>query len=434
MTPRTLSWVSIFRLGLVQMCLGAIVVLMTSTLNRLMVVELALPAVLPGLLVGFHYGVQITRPNWGFLSDTGGNRTRWVIAGMGMLAAGAMLAAVAIPVLEATLWPGVALSFLAYGIIGMGVGASGTSLLALLATATAEARRPAAASITWLMMIFGIALTAIMVGQILDPYSHGRLLQIVAGVTAGAFALTCLAIWGIERGVGAIAEPTREKLLFRHGLAEIWAEREARLFTIFVFLSMTAYFMQELIMEPFAGLVFAMTPGQTTTLSGAQNGGVFLGMVLVGVAATGLRIGCLRSWVVAGCIGSAASLAGIAAIGNSGAHGLLMPAVVGLGFFNGMFAVAAIGAMMALAGKGRSRREGTRMGLWGAAQAIAAGFGGLVGAGLADLMRRGLGGDAAAFGTVFTIEALLFLAAAVMALRIMEGRGPASRMGVVAGE
>jgi BCD family chlorophyll transporter-like MFS transporter len=59
----------------------------------------------------------------------------------------------------------------------------------------------------------------------------------------------------------------------------------------------------------------------------------------------------------------------------------LMPAVVALGFFNGMFAVAAIGSMMALAGEGRGRREGTRMGLWGAAQAIAAGFGGLVGAG-----------------------------------------------------
>ena len=63
----TLSWVQIVRLGLVQMCLGAIVVLTTSTLNRLMVVELALPAVLPGLLVALHYGIQITRPNWGFL-------------------------------------------------------------------------------------------------------------------------------------------------------------------------------------------------------------------------------------------------------------------------------------------------------------------------------------------------------------------------------
>ena len=66
-----LSWFSIVRLGLVQMCLGAIVVLTTSTLNRLMVVELALPALLPGLLVALHYGMQITRPNWGFRSRHG---------------------------------------------------------------------------------------------------------------------------------------------------------------------------------------------------------------------------------------------------------------------------------------------------------------------------------------------------------------------------
>jgi BCD family chlorophyll transporter-like MFS transporter len=65
----TLSWLSIVRLGLVQMALGAIVVLTTSTLNRLMVVELALPAVVPGLLVALHYGIQITRPAWGFASD-----------------------------------------------------------------------------------------------------------------------------------------------------------------------------------------------------------------------------------------------------------------------------------------------------------------------------------------------------------------------------
>ena len=58
-----LTWVQIFRLGAVQMCLGAIVVLMTSTLNRLMAVELALPVVVPGFLVALHYGVQISRPS-----------------------------------------------------------------------------------------------------------------------------------------------------------------------------------------------------------------------------------------------------------------------------------------------------------------------------------------------------------------------------------
>ena len=105
------------------------------------------------------------------------------------------------------------------------------------------------------------------------------------------------------------------------------------MFTIFVFLSMTAYFMQELILEPYSGLVFGFTPGQSTSLSGAQNGGVFLGMVLVGIAGTALRIGTLRQWVVAGCIGSAGALALISALGQIGPSAPLVPAVVLMGFF-----------------------------------------------------------------------------------------------------
>jgi MFS transporter, BCD family, chlorophyll transporter len=428
----SLSWFGIFRLGLVQLCLGSIVVLMTSTLNRLMIVELALPAVLPGLLVALHYGIQITRPNWGFLSDTGGHRTRWIIGGMAVLALGAYLAALSIPVLEHRFLAGLALAMVAYALIGLGVGASGTSLLALLATTTAPRHRPAAATITWLMMIFGIAMTATVVGQFLDPYSHARMLEIVAIVTGAALALTCLAVWGIERGL--IARPQPDPMPYRQGIAEIWHEPAARRFTVFVFLSMTAYFMQELILEPFAGLVFAFTPGQTTSMSGAQNGGVFLGMLAVGILATGFRLGSLRAWVVGGCLGSGGALATIAAIGIAGPATALVPAVMALGFFNGMFAVAAIGSMMALAGQGRQGREGTRMGLWGAAQAIAAGFGGLAGAALVDVMRRSLASDASAFGTVFLIEAALFLAAAAMAMRVMERRDTAARAAMIAGE
>ena len=416
----TLSWLQIFRMGLVQMCLGAVVVLTTSTLNRLMVVELALPAVLPGLLVALHYGIQITRPNWGYLSDTSGHRTRWIIGGMAVLASGGYLAALAVVIMESQFGLGLGLSILAYALIGLGVGASGTSLLALLATATAPRRRAAAATITWLMMIGGIAVTATTVGAFLDPYTPALLLEIVGVVALGAVVLTALAIHGIEARVGAQPARADAPLRFREGLAEIWAEREARLFTIFVFLSMTAYFMQELILEPYAGLVFHFTPGQSTQLSGAQNGGVFLGMLTVGVAATGLRLGSIRHWVVGGCLGSASALAAIALLGASDAAAAFVPIVVVLGFFNGMFAVGAIGAMMALAGQGREAREGTRMGLWGAAQAMAAGFGGLMGAASVDVMRLLSDTDATAFGTVFFFEAGLFVLSALMALRVID--------------
>jgi len=390
-----------------------------------MVVELSLPAILPGLLVGLHYGIQLTRPHWGFYSDTGGHRTRWIIGGMLALALGAFMAACALPIFPQSFAMGLAVSIVAYTLIGLGVGASGTSLLALLATTTAPHRRAAAATITWLMMIFGIAATAGTVGQFIDPYSPTLLIKIVGIVVSIATLVTCIAVWRIERTLIAIREP--DPTPFREGLKEVWSERKARNFTIFVFLSMTAYFMQELILEPYAGLVFGFTPGQSTSLSGAQNGGVFLGMLSVGILATGLKIGALRNWVMTGCVGSALALILITFLGPIGPSAPLVPAVVLLGFFNGMFAVAAIGSMMALAAQGATRREGTRMGLWGAAQAIAAGFGGLVGAGLVDVLRLSMS-DPQAFGIVFIAEAALFIAAATMAAKIMDRRMPSATL------
>jgi BCD family chlorophyll transporter-like MFS transporter len=411
-----LSWVSILRLGLAQMSLGAVIVLMTSTLNRVMVVELALPALVPGLLVGLHYAMQLSRPGWGHWSDLSRRRTPWIIGGMAVLALGGFLAALGVAIGATMPVPGLVLSVLAYALIGIGAGASGTSVLAFLAAATAPRRRAAAATIIWLMMIFGIAATAGVVGALLDPYSPARLLGLVACVSVGAVVLTTLALLGLEKGGFAPALEARQPL--RDGIAEIWAEPQARRFTQFVFLSMTAYFMQELILEPYAGLVFGFTPGQSTSLSGAQNGGVFLGMLAVGIAATGLGLGSLRAWVAGGCLGSAVTLLGIAVIGPLQLN-LILPLTILLGFCNGVFAVAAIGAMMALAGQGRTDREGTRMGLWGAAQAMAAGFGGLLGAVAVDALRVRLAPDLA-FASVFAAEAVLFLVAAGLALRVID--------------
>jgi BCD family chlorophyll transporter-like MFS transporter len=398
-----------------------------------MVVEAGLPALLPGLLVGLHYAVQITRPTWGYKSDTGGQRTWFIICGMAVLALGAIGAALGFVLMGTMFWAGLVLSVLAYTLIGAGVGASGTSLLALLATTTHPRRRAAAATITWLMMIFGIAVTATLVGKALDPYSQEALLKVVAVVGAGAVALTALAVWGIEKHHPATTVQ-ENPLPFRQGLAEIWAEPRARNFTIFIFLSMVAYFMQELILEPYAGLAFGFTPGQSTQLSGAQNGGVFIGMLTVGIAATGFRIGSLRAWVMAGCGGSALALLVIAMAGQmaTGAA-LIQPATMALGFFNGMFAVSAIGSMMALAGEGREAREGTRMGLWGAAQAVAAGLGGVLGAGAVDLARQ-FTTTPTAFGLVFIAEAGLFVLATLMAQQIIEGRSTPAVRSYVAGE
>ena len=167
----TLGWLGIARLGLVQTALGSIVVLTTSTMNRVMVVELALPALLPGLLVALHYAVQVLRPRLGYGSDVGGARTPWIVGGMAVLALGGYLAAVATAWMASAPAPGIALAVLAFLMIGLGVGAAGTSLLVLLSTGVAPHRRGAAATIVWIMMIAGFVVTAPTAGHLLDPFS-----------------------------------------------------------------------------------------------------------------------------------------------------------------------------------------------------------------------------------------------------------------------
>jgi BCD family chlorophyll transporter-like MFS transporter len=426
-----LSWVGIARLGLVQAMLGAVVVLTTSTLNRVMVVELALPALLPGLLVALHHAVQLTRPRMGFGSDRGGRRTPWIIGGMVVLATGGWLGAVATAWMGSRPQAGIALAVLAFTLVGLGVSACGTALLTLLAKCVDPARRAPAAATVWIMMIVGFAVTAGVAGRLLDPYTPERLMSVSGSVSVAAVLVAVLALWGLENAVrrpvaaAPAAEGQGNRLdvaRFRAALSEVWREPDARRFTIFVFVSMIAYSAQDLILEPFAGVIFGYTPGESTQLSGVQHGGTLAGMLLAGLAGRrigGVGFGSLRAWTVWGCVASCVALAGLTVAGLGAAPNWpLRPNVFLMGVANGAFSIAAIGSMMALAGQGRASREGTRMGLWGAAQAIGFAVGGLAGTAASDLARWLLGSPGSAYATVFALEALLFIASAWLARRI----------------
>jgi BCD family chlorophyll transporter-like MFS transporter len=423
MSGAPFGWWAIVRLGLVQMSLGAIVVLTTSTLNRVMVVELALPALLPGLLVGVHYAMQGLRPRMGFGSDVGGRRTPWIAGGMLVLALGGVGAAGATALMAGQPVAGTVAAVLAFATIGVGVSAAGTSLLVLLAKRVPEARRAAAATIVWLMMIMGFAITAGVAGRLLDPYSPQRLIAVTGVVALCAVLLTLAALFRLEGRAepAAAAEPGQPRPRFREALAEVWAEPQARRFTVFVFVSMLAYSAQDLILEPFAGAVFGYSPGESTQLAGLQHGGAFAGMLLAAFAGSrlaGRQLGTLRSWTIGGCLASALTLAGLAGAGLSDGDWPLRANVFALGVANGAFAIAAIASMMRLAGEGHARREGVRMGLWGAAQALAFGIGGLAGAAASDLARWLISTTGWAYASVFALEGLLFVASAALAARI----------------
>jgi len=424
------GWFQIIRLGLIQACLGAVVVVTTSTLNRIMVVELALPALLPGFLVAWHYAVQMVRPRMGFGADKGQRSTPWMMGGMLVLGVGGFAAAWA-TVWMATepLW-GAMLAWLSFSLIGLGVSACGTSLLALMAKRVPDERRAPAATTVWLMMIVGFAVTAGVVGKLIDPYSPQVLLQVSAGLSVVTALVTAVCLWGLEKdadppAVSAESDSAQrlQKQNFKEAFQEVWAEPAARTFTVFVFMSMLAYSAQDLILEPFAGAVHGFTPGQTTQLSGWHHMGVLVGMLAVAGAGSRWvsgRLGSVQAWMVGGCLVSALATVGLVSSALS-ADWPLKANVVFLGVANGAFSIAAIATMMRLAGEGGAGREGTRMGLWGAAQAAAFGLGGLLGTAASDLAHALLGEQRTAYAAVFGMQALMFAVSAAVASRLRNG-------------
>lgn len=431
-----LGWLGIARLGLVQMSLGAIVVLTTATMNRVMVVELAMPAILPGLLVSLYYGTQFLRPRFGHGADQGGRRTPWIIGGVAVLAAGALGASLSVGLMEQHAWAGIATAIPSFLLIGLGIGAAGTNLLALLSTRVSAARQAPAGSLVWIMMIFGLAVTGITAGQMLDPYSHSRLVAVTLAVCSFAMVLTFLGVWGQERGEKR--EVAAREGDFRAVLRELWVDPRVRVFTVFVFASMLAYNLQDLILEPFAGHVFGLTVGESTKLGGMHHAGALMGMIAVLCAGTVLARWVtvpIRVWIVGGCLLSGLSLVGLAYGGMHAETWPIAANIFTLGLANGAFAVAAIGAMMGLAREGGDGREGLRMGLFGAAQAIAFGLGSFAGTAMVDIMRLLTTLDAMAYGTVFAFEGLVFLVAAALALRLTSPNAAADvRPALIPGE
>ena len=424
---RPFGWLQIIRLGLVQACIGGVVVLATSTLNRVIVVELGLAAVIPGLMVAGHYLLQIIRPRMGFGADQSGRCAPWIRGGMAILAAGGLTAGFGTGLIVQDFATGLVICSVGFVGIGVGVSACGTSVLALLAKSVPSARRAAAATVVWLMMIAGFAVTAGTAGHFLDPFSMDRLLQVSAWVTGLAVGVTLLATWRLESPQrldqttdqpAASATPTT----FREALRSVLDEPSVRQFTVFVFISMLAFSAQDLILEPYAGLVFGYTPGQSTQLSGLQHAGVLTGMLLVPLSqwipVFQRSKGLLRFWTVTGCLVSGAALAGLTIGGVNPQDWPLRLNVFVLGMANGAFSIAAIASMMALASQGMRRREGTRMGVWGAAQALAFALGGLLGTAMADLAGQMMSQLSTAYGTVFLLEAMGFLWAAVLGGRL----------------
>jgi len=435
-----MNWFSILRLGLVQLCIGSSVVIPLSTLNRLMKVELALPATIAGFLIALHYAVQLTRVNWGYLSDKTQNRSQWIIFGMLILGIGGVLASVSIPLIESNFAYGIMLALFSYTLIGFGVGAAGTPLLALLASYSSKSQKGFAASITFLMMILGLAITGITAGIILDPYSHQKLMKITASLAIITNILSYLSLKNLEKSLlnnadARIPNSIRYDVPFLTGIKKIWMEREARLFTIFIFISMGAFSMQDPILEPFAGEVFGFAVGESTKLDGFHKVGTLIGIILIILCLSKFRIGfgsfsifknerlgSEKLWLITGCLFSALSLFIISLLGLTYRDpGILNSVVFFFGISNGVFTAGILGTMLHLASRGSGdNNTGTRMGIWGAAQAYATMIAVFFSTVLVDILGLMMNSLPSVYGIVFLTAASFFIAAAFLGSLIIK--------------
>jgi BCD family chlorophyll transporter-like MFS transporter len=418
-------------LALVQTAIGAIVVLATSTLGRIMIVELSLPATLPAALIALHYVVQLQRVHHGHRVDRSGRCTPRIVGGMSILALGAIAAGIAVARMQTVPSQGIALAVGAYLLIGIGVGAAGTANLTLITKGLLPQRRPLAAALVWIMMIAGFSCSAGVAAHFLQPFSTLRLIEVCSAASLSALLLACIAVRGVEsRSLSRPSEARARPAAVASGgrdfiadCARLWADRRARTFTLFLLTAMFAFSAQELLLEPLAGSVFGLPPAGSARLAGLQNAGVVAGMVCVVAAALltprrGARFA--QRWMVAGTAGSALAVAVLAVVTALDGARALSGAALLLGYCNGLFAVAALGVMMELGSAAGHGREGIYMGLWGAAQAIAFAAGGIGAGTVIDLARRAFGAPAVAYCLLLSIDAALFLLACSWALRLRQ--------------
>ena len=419
------------RMSLFQVSVGMATVLLLGTLNRVMIVELSVPAMLVACMIALPVLVAPFRALLGFRSDThksaiGWKRVPYLWFGSLYQFGGLAIMPFSLILLsgDQTLgpaWAGEAIAAVAFLMTGLGLHMTQTAGLALASDQATDETRPRVVALLYVMFLLGMAVSAILFGLLLADFSKLRLIQVIQGAAVVTLALNLVALWKQEKMAPmSRAERATPRPAFRAALAEVWADRRARLFAIFVFASMFAYNAQDLILEPFAGHVFGMTPGESTALGGQLHAGALMGMLAVLLTSTLLRRWLnvpVRGWIVGGCLASGASLIGLGFGGQVAVWPVTLNVTL-LGFFNGAFAVAAIGAMMGLAAEGPGRQEGLRMGLFGAAQAIAFGVGSLCGTVAVDIARALIDGDAAAYGTVFILEGGLFLIATVIALKL----------------
>ena len=410
---RSISITHAVRLAAFPFGLGVAVVFVSSTLNRVMIVELELPAALVGAFFAIPFLIAPARAWLGYVSDGypiwGKRREPYIVigalvAGSGIV--GATLIALNSEAAGVVMAGGMALMFLAYA---LGHTLASNTFEALLADKFEGDQRPRAVTLFKVAMFVGILGGAIGLGRLLDPYDAARfrLAALIVMAVYGGFAI--VAVTRQEPRVTNLDVAAREakETAFRDVIREVWRDPAARRFFVLVVLSVLGTLAQDVLLEPYGALVLGLSVAQTTRLTAIWGTGTILAMVIAGVWMI-KRTGYMRVLRV-GLVINVAVFVGIVIAGAMGSATLFRGLVFALGIGTGL---AMAGLLTAVIEFTTFTRAGLLMGVWGMAAEFGQAGGGMIGGVVVDVVLR-LTADShlVAYGTVFLLEGPLLVVA-----------------------
>ncbi len=372
----------LLRLSLFQVSVGMASVMLLGTLNRVMIVELSVPAMIVAVMIALPVLIAPFRTLLGFRSDThrsaiGWKRVPYIWFGSLWQFGGLAIMPFALLVLGGDVvhhipFAGEVLAALAFLMTGLGMHMTQTAGLALAADRASDETRPRVVALLYVMFLLGMGLSAVIIGALLSDYTDLLLIRVVQGAAVVGVALNLVALWKQEQ-VRPMSKVERDvpRPLFRDAWADFVSGGRAGRLLACVFVGTMAFNMQDVLLEPYGGEILGLSISSTTLLTAMWAAGALLGFIWAGQR---LNNG-----------SNAYRLAGMGALAGIWAFSIVIFAApldsaplffagAGLiGFGGGLFAVSTLMAAMSMPAKGHAGR-GLALGAWGAAQATAAGL------------------------------------------------------------
>lgn len=430
----------LLRLSLFQVSVGMAGVMLLGTLNRVMIVELSVPATLVAMMVALPVLIAPFRALLGFKSDNyrsaiGWKRipylwfgTLWQMGGLAIMPS--CLLVLGGDVTHEIPFAGELLAGLAFVMTGLGMHMTQTAGLALAADRATEETRPRVVALLYVMFLIGMGLSAIVIGWLLRDFSGIKLIQVVQGAAMVTVILNVIALWKQEH-VRPMTKDEREapQPSFRDAWNDLMSGGRAGRLLAVVFLGTMAFNMQDVLLEPYGGEILGLSVSATTLLTATWAAGALFGFALA------------ARWLAQGMnpyrMGARGLLAGIAAFSMvifaspMGSDALFFAGSATIGFGGGLFAVSTLTAAMTMPDAGIAGK-GLALGAWGAAQATAAGVSTLIGGGVRDGVNQfaltGAWGEAlqdpaTGYSVVYHIEiGLLFVTLVALGPLVTKGR------------